>query len=133
MAEGYNHTLVDTAANGAGTTVDVDTAGPMLGWAGDTRRDPRAGVAEAYPTPAAVPYPTDYLAEARRDAEMQQAINTVPAQDYVPYPSTSGGAGIGQGIGQKGWCTGDSHFYACKHETVCTCGKTGRITVAPGL
>lgn len=112
----YNHTLIDTAVTAA-----VET--PLVGWAGVTRRDPRPGPTDEYLPPAAPYPPNNYLAEARRDAEMQRAMNTVHAE----------GGGIGQGIGQKGWCTGDSHFYACKHETVCTCGKTGRITVAPGL
>ena len=120
----YNHTLVDAAVADA---VGADRAG--------------RGYAEpAPPVPAETGTYYDYnqrydreLPNARRDAEMQRAMNTVPAQDYVPYSSTSGGGGIGQLIGQKGFCTGDSHYYACKHEQICTCGKTGRITVAPGL
>ena len=112
----YNHTLVDAAVADA---VGTDRAG--IGYAEPTR---------PLPAPAETGVYYDYnqrynrdLTRAQQDAEMQRAMNTVPAA----------GAGISQMIGQKGWCLGDSHYYACKHETVCQCGQTGRITVAPGL
>ena len=118
----YNHTLVDAAVEGV-------------------RLNPVAtGYAEPTPPPD---WSTPLRAHRREMAEQERANQqtlrwyeeTYPTPDIPPGIGNSGGIGqmIGQKIGQKGWCSGDSHFYTCKHETVCQCGQTGRITVAPGL
>ena len=30
-------------------------------------------------------------------------------------------------------CSANTHYFECKHEAHCACGKTGRVDVEPGL
>lgn len=70
---------------------------------------------------------------------IQQTTTYPPAGiEYTPYrtpttnPSgTSGGALLN--FKHAGRCTDYQHYFECRHEQVCDCGKTSRVTVADGL
>lgn len=71
----------------------------------------------------AYPAPYDYEMGQRALLEENRRIQLGPTGGY---PSTTTPF-------LKNRCSRDQHFFECKHELNCECGKTSRVEVAAGL